>query len=59
MCVREPAADGDGVLGMENVRGGRVVDDDGVFEVASNLRKVLSCVSAGTGVLWTGFHTLT
>lgn len=46
VCVREPAADGDGVLRMEDVRGRRVVDDDGVLEVAANLRKVLQGVSA-------------
>jgi hypothetical protein len=37
VCVREPAADGNGVLRVEDVRRGRVVDDDGVFEVATDL----------------------
>ena len=35
--VREPAADRDGVLRVEDVRRGRVVDDDGVLEIATDL----------------------
>jgi len=38
MRVREPAADGDSVLRVKNVRRGRVVDDDGVLEITTNLR---------------------
>lgn len=30
---------------MEDVRGWRVIDNDGVFEVASNLGKILDVVS--------------
>lgn len=41
MRIREPAADRDGVLGMEDIRRGRIVDDDGFFEVAADLRQVL------------------
>jgi hypothetical protein len=41
VCVREPAADGDGMLRVEDVRGRRVVDDDGVLEITANLREVL------------------
>lgn len=41
MGVGEPAADGDGVLGVEDVRGGRVVDDDGFTEVAADLGEIL------------------
>ena len=37
VCVREPAADGNGVLRVEDVRGGRVVDDNGVLEVTTDL----------------------
>lgn len=33
--VVEPAADGDRVVGMEDVAGGRVVNDDGVGNLAS------------------------
>lgn len=44
--VREPAADGDGMLRMEDVRRGRVVNDDGVLEVAANLREILKQVLA-------------
>lgn len=41
MGVGEPAADGDGVLRVEDVRRGRVVDDDGFAEVAADLGEVL------------------
>lgn len=37
MRIREPTADRDCVLRMEDVGGGRVVDNDGVFEVATDL----------------------
>ena len=43
--VRKPAADRNSVLGVEYVGGRRVVDDDGVFQISSNLRKVLDIVS--------------
>lgn len=42
--IREPTADGDGMLRVEDVRCGRVVDDDGVFEVPPDLRKILDVV---------------
>lgn len=45
MRIREPTADGDSVLWVENIRCGRVIDDDGVLQVASNLREVLDVVS--------------
>ena len=45
MRVGEPTADGDGVLGVENVRCGRVVDDDGVLEVAADLGEILDVVA--------------
>ena len=37
MSVGEPAADGDSVLRMENVRRGGVVDDDGFSQVTPDL----------------------
>jgi hypothetical protein len=40
--VREPAANGHGMLRMENVRGGRVVNDDRLAQVTPNLREILS-----------------
>lgn len=43
--VGEPTADGDGVLGVENVRGGGVVDDDSVLEVAADLGEVFDVVA--------------
>ena len=45
MRIRKPAADGHGVLGVEDVGGGRVVDDDGILQVTSDLRQVLDVVS--------------
>lgn len=36
--VREPAADRDGVLWVEDVGSGRVVDDDGILEITTDLR---------------------
>lgn len=43
--VREPAADRDGMLRVEDVRGGRVVDNDSVLEIATDLREILVAVS--------------
>jgi hypothetical protein len=45
VSIREPTADGDSMLRVENVRRRRVVDDDGILEVSSDLRKVLDVVS--------------
>lgn len=41
MGVREPAADGYRMLGVEYIGGRRVVDDDGVLKVATDLGEVL------------------
>jgi hypothetical protein len=43
--IREPTADWHGMLGVENVGCRRVVDNDCLLEVATNLRKVLHIVS--------------
>lgn len=43
--IGEPAADGDGVLRMEDIRGGRVVDDDRLSNVAADLRQILDIVA--------------
>lgn len=45
MRVGEPAANGNCVLRMEDVRRWGVVDDDGFSKVAANLREVLSWIS--------------
>ena len=45
MSIREPAADRNGVLWMENVRGRRVVDDYGLPEITTDLGKVLHNLS--------------
>lgn len=45
MSIREPTADRDGVLRMENVGGRRVVDDDCLLEIAANLREILDVVA--------------
>jgi len=41
MGVREPAADRNGVLRVEDVTGRRVIDDDGVLEIPAQVRKIL------------------
>lgn len=41
VCVREPAADGDRVLRVEDVGSWRIVDDDGFPEITANLREIL------------------
>ena len=45
MRVREPTADWHGVLWVEYVGCWRVVDDDGIFQIASNLRQILNIVA--------------
>lgn len=45
MCVREPAANGHGVLRVEYVRSRGVVDDDGVLEITSDLGQILDVVA--------------
>lgn len=47
--VREPAADRDRVLRVEDVRRGRVVDNNGVLQVTTDLREILHRVSTGSG----------
>ena len=41
MRVIEPGRYGDSIVGVENVRCGRVVDDDAVFHFSAKLRQVL------------------
>ena len=41
MRIIEPGRDGDGIIRVENVRGGRVVQNDGVSDGAAKLRKIL------------------
>lgn len=45
MCVREPTADRDGVLGVEDVRRRGVVYNDGIFQVSTDLGEVLDVVA--------------
>jgi hypothetical protein len=45
VSIREPAADRNSVLRVENIRRRRVVDDDRVLQVAANLRQVLDVVA--------------
>lgn len=45
MGVREPAAYGEGMLWMEDVGGGRIVDNDSVLQVTSELREILDIVA--------------
>jgi hypothetical protein len=39
--IREPAADWDGMLRVEDIRGWRVVDNDSVLQVTTDLREIL------------------
>lgn len=48
MSIRKPAADWDGVLRVENVRRRRVVDNDGVLEVSTDLGKILHPISVAS-----------
>lgn len=41
VCIREPAADWYCVLRVEDVRRGRVIDDNGILEVTANLGEIL------------------
>lgn len=45
MRIREPTADGHGVLGVEDIRGWRVIDDNGILEVAPNLGQIFDVVA--------------
>lgn len=45
MRIRKPAANGDGMLRVENIGSWGVVNDDGVFEVPPNLREIFDVVS--------------
>lgn len=41
MSIREPAADRHRVLWVEDVRCRGVVDDDGILQISTDLRKIL------------------
>ena len=45
MSVGKPTADGHSMLGVEDVRRRRVVNDDGVLEISSDLREILDVVA--------------
>lgn len=45
MSVREPAADGYRVLRMEYIRSRRIIDNDGLSKVTTNLGKILDIIS--------------
>ena len=49
MGVREPAADGDGVLWVEDVGCGGIIDDYCFAEVAADLGEILRDGSARNG----------
>lgn len=61
MRVREPTADRNGVLRVEYVRCGRVIDDDCVLEISSYLGKILFiCVNRARpgATKWTHFDVV-
>jgi hypothetical protein len=43
--IGKPTADRDGVLGVEDVRSRRVVNDNGILEVSPNLGQILDVVA--------------
>lgn len=45
MCVGKPATYGNGVLRVEDVGCGRVVDDDRVLQISSNLGQIFNVVT--------------
>ena len=45
MGVRKPGTYGDSVLRMKDIGGRRVVDDDGLAQVAAYLREILHIVT--------------
>lgn len=45
VSIREPTADRYSMLGVEDVGGRRVIDDDGVLQVPSDLRKVFDIIA--------------
>jgi hypothetical protein len=54
--VREPTADRDGVLRVEDVGSGRVVDDNRVLEVAPDLRQVLWLLALAVSIVNTSTY---
>jgi hypothetical protein len=54
--VREPTADRDGVLRVEYVGSGRVVDDNRVLEVAPDLRQVLWLLALAVSIVNTSTY---
>ena len=45
MSIRKPTADRYGMLGVENVRSRRIVDDDGFLKISANLGQIFDVVS--------------
>lgn len=45
MGIGEPTTYGNGVLGMEDIGSGRIVDNNGFPEVTTNLRQILHVIS--------------
>ena len=45
MCIAEPAADRHSVLWVKDVTRRRIVDNDGVLELAADLTEILDIVS--------------
>ena len=45
MSIAKPAGDGNSMLGVEDIRGGTVVDNNRITEISPNLREVFHIVS--------------
>jgi hypothetical protein len=57
--VGEPAADRNGMLGMEDVGGWGIVDDDGLLQITADLREVLFRLELDVDISLGIKHTLT
>lgn len=45
MSVRKPTTDRYSMLGVENVRSWRIIDDDGFLQISANLGQIFDVVS--------------
>jgi diphthamide synthase (EF-2-diphthine--ammonia ligase) len=45
VSIGEPTADRNSMLGMEDIRGGRIVDDDSILEIPSDLGQVFDVIA--------------
>ena len=58
MRVIKPSRDGYSIVRVENIRGGRVVDDDTIFHLSTELREVLSVSEILQIAQWTNLDVV-